>query len=87
MSFDIRDAYYSVLDTSPGTQVWSTVTGAYVANNAAAYLTWLTGGGGIIRDAVQGAANNGVGLIRLTRTRPNRGTTEKYYQAVAARFH
>lgn len=27
-----------------------------------------------------------VGLIRLTRTRPNRGTTEKYYLAVARRF-
>jgi DNA-binding transcriptional ArsR family regulator len=27
-----------------------------------------------------------VGLIRLTETRPNRGTLEKYYQAVAAQF-
>ncbi|MCP3980552.1 MAG: helix-turn-helix transcriptional regulator [bacterium] len=27
-----------------------------------------------------------VGLIRLTRTRPNRGTLEKYYQAVARAF-
>jgi len=27
-----------------------------------------------------------VGLIHLTETRPNRGTVEKYYQAVAARF-
>jgi len=27
-----------------------------------------------------------VGLIRLVETRPNRGTMEKYYQAVAARF-
>jgi DNA-binding transcriptional ArsR family regulator len=27
-----------------------------------------------------------VGLIRLTGTRPNRGTVEKYYQAVAAQF-
>jgi DNA-binding transcriptional ArsR family regulator len=26
------------------------------------------------------------GLIRLVRTRPNRGTTEKYYQAVARQF-
>src|SRR5262245_18642825 len=28
-----------------------------------------------------------VGLIRLTETRPNRGTTEKYYRAVAGLFH
>jgi DNA-binding transcriptional ArsR family regulator len=27
-----------------------------------------------------------VGLVRLTETRPNRGTLEKYYQAVAAQF-
>ena len=27
-----------------------------------------------------------VGLVRLTETRPNRGTTEKYFQAVAAQF-
>src|SRR5262249_9110021 len=27
-----------------------------------------------------------VGLVRLTETRPNRGTVEKYYQAVAGRF-
>jgi hypothetical protein len=27
-----------------------------------------------------------VGLIRLTETRPNRGTVEKYFQAVAAQF-
>ena len=27
-----------------------------------------------------------VGLIRLARTRPNRGTTEKYYMAVARQF-
>jgi DNA-binding transcriptional ArsR family regulator len=27
-----------------------------------------------------------VGLVALTRTRPNRGTTEKYYQAVARTF-
>jgi DNA-binding transcriptional ArsR family regulator len=27
------------------------------------------------------------GLIRLVETRPNRGTTEKYYRAVAAQFH
>jgi DNA-binding transcriptional ArsR family regulator len=27
-----------------------------------------------------------VGLIRLTETRPNRGTVEKYYRAVAAQF-
>jgi DNA-binding transcriptional ArsR family regulator len=31
-------------------------------------------------------ALNRVGLVRLTDTRPNRGTTEKYFQAVADQF-
>lgn len=35
--------YIVVNDSSPGTQVWSTTAGAFVAYNNAGYLSWLSG--------------------------------------------
>ena len=43
--FDILDGYW-IAGTNPTTQVFSSASGveAFVANNTAAYLTWLTAG-------------------------------------------
>jgi len=64
--------YWIVNDSNPGTKVYSTASGAYVNNNAAAVLAWLADanfgaasglGSGI---AIAAAANNGSGKTRLT---------------------
>jgi hypothetical protein len=44
MPIDIRNTYFQVQDTNPGTQVWATARGAFVANNDASFLTWIAGG-------------------------------------------
>ena len=44
MAFDITNNYWSVGDTSPGTQVFSSLTGAYVALADATYVAWLADG-------------------------------------------
>jgi len=69
-SFNVRDWYWVVGDHNPTTEVYSTASNAYVANNAAAYLTWLTNGeaagyyGG--RMDITAMADNGSGKVRLT---------------------
>src|SRR5919204_3733587 len=64
--------YWIVNDSNPATKVYSTASGAYVNNNAAAFLAWLADpnfgaasglGSGI---AITAAANNGSGKTRLT---------------------
>lgn len=66
MSFDFLDGYWVVGDHNPTTQVYSTASNAYVANTAAAYLTWLGFDFNVgFLKPIAGASNNGVGLIRL----------------------
>lgn len=64
--------YWIVNDSNPAAKVYSTASGAYVNNNAAAFLVWLADtnfgaasglGSGI---AITAAANNGSGKTRLT---------------------
>jgi hypothetical protein len=64
--------YWIVNDSNPAAKVYSTASGAYVNNNAAAFLAWLADtnfgaasglGSGI---AITAAANNGSGKTRLT---------------------
>lgn len=72
----ITDWYWIVNDTTPTTNVYSTATNSYVANNAAAYLTWLTDGyvaDGIVIQPAWGTAayasalaDNGLGKVRVT---------------------
>lgn len=64
------DWYWIVNDTNPTTQVWSTASNAYVANTAAAFLTWLSANNSQANPPgsafpIHGMANNGVGLIRV----------------------
>jgi hypothetical protein len=69
---NISDWYWIVGDTNPTTQVYSTASNAFVANNAAAYLSWLSSpirrgfnDSGTIRQ-ITAAADNGSGKTRLT---------------------
>jgi hypothetical protein len=66
------DNYFWVcFDTNPTTQVYSSASNGFVANNAAAYLNWLAVvgvGRGVTEGTqftVRSAANNGSGAIRL----------------------
>lgn len=65
----MADWYWIVGDNNPTTQVYSTAVNGFVANNAAAFLSWLTSnvtksyGSGF---NVTNADDNGAGLIRLT---------------------
>jgi hypothetical protein len=74
MSYNIGDWMWIVGDTNPTTQVYSSASGGMIANNSAAFLTWLTGRTGAIAIgdhdgySIGAAADNGSGLIRLTIT-------------------
>lgn len=63
--------YWVVNDTNPTTQVWEGSSGAFIANSAANYLSWVANGGSsgqgtnLKQINVTGAADNGSGLIRL----------------------
>ena len=70
--FSIFDHYWIFGDVNPTTHVYSSKTGGMVANNAAAYLTWLASldyssdggsGNGLPVSAVE---NNGSGACRVT---------------------
>lgn len=61
----LSDMYYTVADNNPATQVYSTASTAFVANSAAAFLTWLANFYGFAQP-ILGMGNNGSGLIRLT---------------------
>lgn len=65
-TYNPNDWYWVVGDTNPTTQVWSTTSAAYVANTAAAYLAWLDSNQWGTGANILSAADNGVGLIRLT---------------------
>jgi hypothetical protein len=72
IGYTVRDWYWIVDDTNPTTQVYSSAGNAFVANNAAAYLTWLTDGDAAVPDAygsmsrITAMADNGAGKVRLT---------------------
>jgi hypothetical protein len=74
MSYNIGDWMWIVGDTNPTTQVYSSAAGGMIANNSAAFLTWLSGRAAAIAIgdhdgyAIGGATDNGSGLIRLTVT-------------------
>ncbi len=74
MSYNVSDWMWIVGDTSPTTQVYSSAAGGMIANNSAAFLTWLNGRAAAIAIgdhdgyAIGGATDNGSGLIRLTVT-------------------
>jgi hypothetical protein len=74
MSYNVSNWMWIVGDTSPTTQVYSSAAGGMIANNSAAFLTWLTGRAAAIAIgdhdgyAIGGATDNGSGLIRLTVT-------------------
>jgi hypothetical protein len=80
------DWYWIVNDTNKSTKVYGTASGAYVNNNAAAFLTWLADinfgaasglGSGI---AISAAADNGAGKTRLTvSTSANVATGQYFY--------
>lgn len=62
--------YWVVQDTNPTTKVWESSSGAFVANTAANYLSWVANGGRSFQftpqHPISNAANNGSGLIRVT---------------------
>lgn len=66
------DWYWIVGDTTPAANVFSSASRGFVANNAAAFLTWLaqdlTGAAGGMATAmdISAAADNGGGFTRLT---------------------
>lgn len=65
--FNDADWYWVVGDHNPTTEVYSTASNAYVANNAAAFLTWLsapTHWG--TRREITNAVDDGTGKVRLT---------------------
>jgi hypothetical protein len=70
--FNILDHYWIFGDVNPTTQVYSSAVGAMVANNAAAYLTWLAGldytsdGGSGNGLPISNVENNGFGACRVT---------------------
>jgi hypothetical protein len=70
--FNILDHYWIFGDVNPTTQVYSSAVGAMVANNAAAYLTWLAGldytsdGGSGNGLPISNVENNGSGACRVT---------------------
>jgi hypothetical protein len=74
MSYNVSDWMWIVGNTSPTTQVYSSAAGGMIANNSAAFLTWLSGRAAAIAIgdhdgyAIGGATDNGSGLIRLTVT-------------------
>lgn len=74
MSYNVSDWMWIVGDTNPTTQVYSSAAGGMIANNSAAFLTWLSGRAGAIAIgdhdgySIGAAADNGSGLIRLTVT-------------------
>jgi len=64
----ITDQYWVAADTSPTTQVFSSTTGAFGANNGASFVTWLQANDGRaaqIGGNVVSTADNGAGLIRV----------------------
>lgn len=82
----ISDWYWIVRNTNPTTQVYSTASNGYVANNAAAFLTWLaldlTGAAGSMGTAmtISAAADNGGGFTRLTLADTSLlGTGQRFY--------
>src|SRR6266508_599186 len=48
MSYNVSDWMWIVGDTNPTTQVYSSAAGGMIANNSAAFLTWLSGRAGAI---------------------------------------
>src|SRR5260221_630590 len=72
MSLVFSNWFWVVGDVNPTTQVWSTSANAYIANNSAAFLTWLADSvagalsqKGAYGVAVISAADNGSGKTRL----------------------
>lgn len=67
----LSDWYYIVNGTNPTTQVYSTATGTFISNGAAAFTNWLIDGGGRLDVYGSGTrasamADNGSGKVRLT---------------------
>ncbi|MGZ3583191.1 MAG: hypothetical protein ACXVCT_10605 [Ktedonobacterales bacterium] len=67
MNLDILDGYWITGDFNPGTQVFSSAAGVegYVANNAAAFQTWLTNGNYGFITAVLDTGAGTAGVVRL----------------------
>lgn len=74
MTFIPSDWYWIVDNNNPTTLVFSSASNAFVANNSAAYLTWLANsitGGAQTQEAgtqfgIVAVSDNGAGLYRLT---------------------
>jgi hypothetical protein len=77
--FNIYNFYWIAQDHNPTTQVFSSVTGAFVANNNATYLTWLSSGNADNAMPITAAANNGSGLVRLTVASTANWQTNQYW--------
>jgi len=87
----ITDQYFSAFDSSPGTQVWKTSTGAFVPTSDAGFQAWLQNPfladilptGGIVT-----TANDGTGKIKVqcASTANMRNGQEIYYQGVPSGF-
>jgi len=77
-NFSLANWYFVATDQNPATQVFSTASGTFVANNNSTYLAWLLLG---TDNAVPitGAANNGSGAVRLAVNSTANWQTSEYW--------
>ena len=76
--YNIYNWYWIANDINPTSQVFSSASGTFVANNNSTYLSWLTLGT-TNQYAITGAANNGSGLVRLALNATGNFQTGQYW--------